>query len=402
MRALAFILALTVGLVSGVAFAQPRWGVAYHRGCRRFDPTLALAGDGFHWCGHAFTLDGRHLGALPERDGAALDAPAPEAPPPDARAQRVRAIARRLGLRRLRDLWLGRDDTALVWTGDATLTRISTSDGRRLTTYRAPAAIADVQTSLTLDRVAYRSGGDVVVLALERERYRRALRVPSSARAYATSLLSDDGRTLLVYRSEAMLTVYREGAGDLTLPPAPAITPPAGWVSIEYAYPWWTHVTLEDGYPHGAVPGDGHGLIAAWRAPRGYSTAEVYATDAHEFAATGDDRRAWSRAVLARYGGREVGASVHDLRVGRDRGRERAMSWWTPATGNRLAAGDYRTHVRIFERGAWLYRVEVHLPDRPCPRSCGGDCIETTLCAEDAQRTALRAFHGGGAPRRAR
>lgn len=402
MRALVIALAFVVWLVAGVAFAQPRWGVAYHRSCRRFEPTLALSDEGFHWCDRTFALDGRFLGTLPAREGEAIEAPVVDTPPRDARTRRVSTLVRRLGLRPLRGVWFGPDDTALVWTGDATLTLLSSADGRRLASYRAPGAIADVQPSHALDRIAYRGGAAVVVLALERGRYRRALRVPSSARTHAMSLLSDDGRTLLVYRSEAMLTVYREGAGDFTLPPAPAIRPPTGWLPIGYAYPWWTHVTLEDGYPHGAAPGDGHGLIAAWRAPRGNSTAEVYATDAHEFDATGDDRRAWSRAVLARYGGREVGASVHDLRVWRERGRERAMSWWTPATGNRLAAGDYRTHVRVFERGAWLYRVEVHLPDRPCPRGCGGDCIETTLCAEDAQLAALRAFHDGDAARRAR
>ena len=206
-------------------------------------------------------------------------------------------------------------------------------------------------------------------------------------RGLAALAFVDRGRTLLGWRGdETLLTAWRVGA------PTPARGLPSSDAPRSYAcvagahgVPWQSTTFAYDTPPR--APRAEHGLLG-W-----CDGADVYATDAAEFADFRADDRRWARAVAERYGGAAP-------RVWRAPWGDRVAAWTYRQSPQ--CVYDYRFEVRAVEHGDTLYRVIIEtLHEAPAEMELFPDARYEVALGRGRMEALLRAMFDPSPPRRA-
>lgn len=333
----------SVAVALGALAAHPRdaaadppatWQVAWRRACHSpLYPGADRASDDERevaWCRERFDArSGRYLGLQPQPTLAEESRSAPTWRPMD--------ISR--GDARIEDC---DEDSALVRRRGRVELRIR-NQSRPALTFRRGFAPTHCARSDDGSQLAVSTADGVTM------HVRRGVGYVATARWTERDLLAiafvDHGSTLLGWRSdETLLTAWRIGAPTVArgLPTSPgprAYACEAG----RHGVPWMFAQFAYDAPPR--APRAEHGLLGMC------DGADVYATDAAEFADFRADDRRWARAVEERYG------FARTARVWRTPWGDRVAAW--SYVGSPGPALDYRYDVRVVEHGDTLYRVQM-------------------------------------------
>lgn len=322
--------------VAGEAAADPppTWQVAWRRTCRRdlTGDAPSLTERDVSWCyGHFDARSGRYLRPQSTAEFDARDAaPAESARRPEvprgyalvSECDEDAALVRRR--RRFEVRVRGQEHPALTLPSGQVPTRCARStDGSRL--------------AVTTD-------DGITVYARRVTAYVATARW--TARGLGSLAFVDGGDALLGWRrDETLLTAWRIGAPVVArglptseAPRSYACEPGQSgvpWARNHYAYDWEPPPPRAD-----------HGLLGMC------DGADVFATDAAEFADQRADDRRWARAVAQRYGWGDAAPRVWRAPWG-----DRVVAWsYEGSPGN---VYDYHFDVRVVEHGDTLYRVEL-------------------------------------------
>lgn len=311
----------------------PTWQVAWRRTCRRdlSADARGLTEREVSWCyGHFDVRSGRYLrpqsmAELDTRDGAATEsAPGLQVPRGYALVRECDQDAALFRRRRRFELRVrGQEHPALTLPrGQVPMTCTRSDDGLRL---------------------AVTTADGVTVYARRNTTYIATARW--TARSLGSLVFAADGDVLLGWRQdETLLTAWRIGAPGVArglprsdAPRAYACQPGRSavpWVRVHHAY---------DCEP--APPQADHGLLGMC------DGADVFVSDAAEFADHRANDRRWARAVAERYGWSEA------TRVWRAPWGDRVVAW--SYVGHPRNVYNFRFDVRVVEHGDALYRVEL-------------------------------------------
>ncbi len=335
-RGVALVVASALTWFAAEAAADPpaTWAVAWRRTCRgTFDAGDTATEDArVTWCyAHFDARSGRYLGPQSEAERNARWEPSTATSPPPAvpvgytlvgACDADSALVRRRGRFEVRLRGQARPALALnpgtVPTGCA-----RSVDGTRLAVTTA----------------------DGVTMHLRRDdRYVATARW--TERGLSALSFADHGDTLIGWRRDlTLMTAWRVGA-PVVARRLPLSNAPRSYdcQSLPSVIGWVQYATVHDVPPR--APRAEHGFVSVC------DRADVYATDAAEFADFRSDDRRWARAVAQRY---QVAG--------------RPPRVWRAPWGDRVAAWMYEPHphwsqnygveVRVVEHGGTLYRFEA-------------------------------------------